>query len=98
MVVGADVTHPQKGSGCPSMAAIVATNDETSAQYLASGRLQKGKQEVSTEISASYLKANLDSVYPRLERYDAREGSCMVRSQQVQNLGGKIAKEYPLLP
>lgn len=47
MVVGADVTHPQKGSGCPSMAAVVATSDESSNQYLGSGRLQKGKDEVS---------------------------------------------------
>lgn len=47
MIVGADVTHPAKGSeGCPSIAAIVATNDDMSSHYLGSARLQKSKDEV----------------------------------------------------
>jgi hypothetical protein len=47
MVMGADVTHPGKNSGdCPSIAAVVAAGDESAARYLASARLQLGKQEV----------------------------------------------------
>ena len=47
MVMGADVTHPGKNSGeCPSIAAVVATDDEASGRYLASARLQPGKVEV----------------------------------------------------
>lgn len=49
MIVGADVTHPGKSlDNCPSMAAVVATNDHRSGHYLGSARLQKGKQEVSS--------------------------------------------------
>ncbi|KAH6666296.1 Piwi domain-containing protein [Halenospora varia] len=46
MIVGADVTHPGTAAeGCPSMAGVVATADDTSFTYLASARLQKSKQE-----------------------------------------------------
>jgi len=45
MIVGADVTHPGKGISCPSMAAVVATSDDHSFHYLASARLQAGKEE-----------------------------------------------------
>ena len=48
MIVGADVTHPGQGDrGIPSMAAVVATNDDSSSHYLGSARLQKSKDEVS---------------------------------------------------
>ena len=47
MIVGADVTHPPKGvEQCPSMAAVVATNDDNSYQYLGSARLQPARKEV----------------------------------------------------
>ncbi|KAI9651393.1 hypothetical protein NHQ30_001435 [Ciborinia camelliae] len=46
MVVGADVTHPGDEEECPSIAAVVATNNEDPSQYLGSARLQEGKQEV----------------------------------------------------
>ncbi|KAA8564202.1 hypothetical protein EYC84_011148 [Monilinia fructicola] len=50
MIIGADVTHPSPenaAKGCPSIAAVVATNDDINNLYLGSARLQKGKQEAS---------------------------------------------------
>jgi hypothetical protein len=49
MIDGADVTHPKEGQqlNCPSIAGVVATDKDESSCYLASARLQKGKQEVS---------------------------------------------------
>jgi len=48
MVVGADVTHPNKDSikECPSMAGLVATYDENYAHYLPSARLQRHNDDV----------------------------------------------------
>ncbi|TGO53459.1 hypothetical protein BOTNAR_0295g00060 [Botryotinia narcissicola] len=45
MIVGADVTHPGNEEGCPSVAAVVATDDDSRFQYLGSARIQEGKQE-----------------------------------------------------
>ncbi|ESZ91812.1 hypothetical protein SBOR_7807 [Sclerotinia borealis F-4128] len=50
MVVGADVTHPGDEEERPSIAAVVATNDEESFQYLGSARLQEGKQEYISDL------------------------------------------------
>ncbi|KAI9054501.1 hypothetical protein LZ554_001659 [Drepanopeziza brunnea f. sp. 'monogermtubi'] len=51
MIMGADVTHPSKGlEDCPSMAGVVATNDDGSSCYLASARLQKGRQEYIQDL------------------------------------------------
>ncbi|KAF5868778.1 putative argonaute-like protein [Botrytis fragariae] len=50
MVVGADVTHPGDEEGCPSIAAIVATDDDSRFQYLGSARLQEGKQEYISDL------------------------------------------------
>ena len=50
LVLGADVTHPGKGSitGCPSIAAIVGSVDGLGGRFLGSMRLQsKDKKEVS---------------------------------------------------
>jgi eukaryotic translation initiation factor 2C len=49
MVVGADVTHPNKDSPeeCPSMAGLVATYEADYAHYLPSARLQVHNDEVS---------------------------------------------------
>jgi eukaryotic translation initiation factor 2C len=49
MIIGADVTHPKEGQQhiCPSMAGVVATDQDNSSCYLGSARLQKGKEEVS---------------------------------------------------
>lgn len=55
MVVGADVTHPGDEEECPSIAAVVATNDEESFQYLGSARLQEGKQEVYDTIYSLFI-------------------------------------------
>lgn len=48
ILVGMDVTHPGPGSssGTPSIAAVVASTNDTFAQYPASLRIQKSKQEV----------------------------------------------------
>ncbi len=49
MIVGADVTHPGPGNDhCPSMAGVVATDEDDTCQYLASARLQKCRQEVNS--------------------------------------------------
>ncbi|KAF7867569.1 uncharacterized protein EAF02_009760 [Botrytis sinoallii] len=50
MVVGADVTHPGNEEGCPSIAAVVATDDDSRFQYLGSARLQEGKQEYISDL------------------------------------------------
>jgi len=56
MVVGADCTHPASGeNGCPSIAGVVATDDDTSFQYLASARLQTCKQEVSSFLDTGEI-------------------------------------------
>ena len=60
MFVGADCTHPgPDAKGCPSIAAVVATNDEVSGQFLASARLQKSRQEVSV-VCAYMQKSELN--------------------------------------
>jgi eukaryotic translation initiation factor 2C len=48
MVVGMDVTHPGPTSvpGSPSIAAVVASVDDTFVQFPASMRIQQGKEEV----------------------------------------------------
>jgi eukaryotic translation initiation factor 2C len=48
MIVGMDVTHPGPTSveGTPSIAAVVASVDDSFVQFPASMRIQKSKQEV----------------------------------------------------
>lgn len=54
MLVGMDVTHPSPGTvrGTPSVAAVVATIDEHFAQFPASLRMQKTKQEMITDLKS----------------------------------------------
>lgn len=49
MMVGIDVTHPGPGSreGTPSIAAVVASVDDSFVQFPASLRIQQTKKEVS---------------------------------------------------
>jgi len=49
MMVGIDVTHPGPGSreGTPSIAAVVASVDDSFVQFPASLRIQETKKEVS---------------------------------------------------
>ena len=53
MMVGIDVTHPGPGSieGTPSIAAVVASVDDSFVQFPASMRIQESKKEVSNSIS-----------------------------------------------
>lgn len=48
MMVGIDVTHPGPGSreGTPSIAAVVASTDNSFVQFPASLRIQQTKKEV----------------------------------------------------
>ena len=48
MLVGIDVTHPGIGSkgGTPSIAAVVASVDDSFVQFPASIRIQESKKEV----------------------------------------------------
>ncbi|KAF8133991.1 Piwi domain-containing protein [Boletus edulis] len=63
MLVGMDVTHPGPGSieGTPSIAAVVASVDNNFAQFPASLRCQKSKQEMITDLSEMMIE--------RLKRY-----------------------------
>jgi len=47
IILGADVTHPLKGSSKPSIAAIVGSVDKHLSRYLGSVRYQPGGKEVS---------------------------------------------------
>ncbi|KAG6860668.1 hypothetical protein C0995_008856 [Termitomyces sp. Mi166 len=53
MMVGIDVTHPGPGSreGTPSIAALVASVDDSFVQFPASLRIQKSKQEMLGELN-----------------------------------------------
>ncbi|KAJ2913428.1 hypothetical protein MD484_g6984, partial [Candolleomyces efflorescens] len=53
MMVGIDVTHPGPGSreGSPSIAAVVASTDDDFVQFPASLEIQKGKQEMVSQLS-----------------------------------------------
>lgn len=53
MVVGMDVTHPSPGSatGTPSVAAVVASVDDTFAQFPVSLRAQLGGQEMIEDLT-----------------------------------------------
>jgi len=52
MMVGIDVTHPGPGSreGTPSIAAVVASVDDSFVQFPASMRIQKSKKEMLDEL------------------------------------------------
>lgn len=51
IVLGADVTHPPKDSalGCPSIAAVVGSNDAEFMNFPGSMQLQAGRQKVSAD-------------------------------------------------
>ncbi|KAH7314219.1 Piwi domain-containing protein [Rhexocercosporidium sp. MPI-PUGE-AT-0058] len=67
MIVGADCTHPADNApGRPSIAGIVATNDETSFHYLASARLQTGKQEYIEDLR-SMIKERVKAWYMKMK-------------------------------
>ena len=53
MMVGIDVTHPGPGSreGTPSIAAVVASVDDSFVQFPASLRIQASKKEVAIWVS-----------------------------------------------
>lgn len=61
MVVGIDVTHPAPGSAsnAPSISAMVASVDNSLAQWPATLRIQRGKQEDVDDL-ASMLKSRLN--------------------------------------
>jgi hypothetical protein len=48
IILGADVTHPLKGSSISSIAAVVGSVDEYFSRYAGSVRYQQGGKEVST--------------------------------------------------
>ncbi|TGO33935.1 hypothetical protein BHYA_0220g00100 [Botrytis hyacinthi] len=63
MVFGADVTHPGNEEGCPSIAVVVATDDDSRFQYLGSARIQEGKKE---RHHAGYYPLTLEPGDPNL--------------------------------
>ncbi|KAJ7577907.1 argonaute-like protein [Mycena floridula] len=66
MMVGIDVTHPGPGSrdGTPSIAAVVASVDDSFVQYPASLRVQKSKKEMLDELA--------DMMVERLKHYEKK--------------------------
>jgi eukaryotic translation initiation factor 2C len=68
MMVGIDVTHPGPGSreGTPSIAAVVASVDDSFVQFPASLRIQASKKEVgyftSTRIMSNAVVQMLDEL------------------------------------
>lgn len=58
MLVGIDVTHPAPGSRpfSPSVAAVVASYESNFAQFPASLRLQKSKQEIVTDLKEMLIE------------------------------------------
>ncbi|KAF2207356.1 hypothetical protein CERZMDRAFT_71606 [Cercospora zeae-maydis SCOH1-5] len=69
MFVGADVTHPGPGSvaHCPSIAAVVASDDRSAVNYPGSLRLQRCKQESIQDLDSMMID--------RLEAWYAKNGS-----------------------
>jgi eukaryotic translation initiation factor 2C len=61
MVVGIDVTHPSPGSlsTAPSVAAVVASTDKSLGQFPCELSIQKGREEMVTDLSAMF-KSRLD--------------------------------------
>lgn len=53
IVIGADVTHPvgHCAPGCPSIAAVVGSVDDNFATFPGSMRLQRGRQEIITDLA-----------------------------------------------
>jgi eukaryotic translation initiation factor 2C len=66
MLIGCDVTHPSPGSleGTPSIAAVVASNDNNFAQYPASLRLQESRKEVSGRPNTALLHCWKSDILP----------------------------------
>ena len=64
MMVGIDVTHPGPGSreGTPSIAAVVASVDDSFVQFPASLRIQKSKQEVYWIENICFCQTIVDDV------------------------------------
>ncbi|CAG8960884.1 hypothetical protein HYFRA_00002421 [Hymenoscyphus fraxineus] len=88
MLVGADVTHPKNGDdGCPSIAGIVATDDPTSGNYLASARLQRGTQEEISDLAAMIK-----------ERVIAWQGKAMAAMDPKKTPAGPKRTPKPALP
>jgi len=69
MLIGCDVTHPSPGSleGTPSIAAVVASNDNNFAQYPASLRLQESRKEMITHLD--------EMIIERLKVYEKFNGA-----------------------
>ncbi|OJA20088.1 hypothetical protein AZE42_07720 [Rhizopogon vesiculosus] len=66
MIVGMDVTHPGPGSieGTPSIAAVVASVDDTFVQFPASLRCQETRKEMITDLAPMMVE--------RLQTYKAK--------------------------
>ncbi len=61
---GADVRHPQPGSGKPSMAAVVGSLDRQNSQFAPRSRPQLAKMEIITvrpSFPAAFLLSDYDA-------------------------------------
>ncbi len=73
ILMGADVTHPSPGGDAnrPSIAALCASMDAKASRYAASIRIQTGRQEIITDLSAM-VKELLKTFYQTCGRKPER--------------------------
>lgn len=90
IVVGIDVTHPSPGSSeeSPSIAGIVASVDSNFAQYPASMRTQKGKQEMVTDLQ--------EMVEERFRLWQKRNGG-RLPTKVIVYRDGVSEGQYPIV-
>ncbi|CAN9251435.1 unnamed protein product [Alternaria alternata] len=89
LVLGADVTHPGKGSltGCPSIAAIVGSVDDLGGHFLGSMRLQsKEKKEIIDEVK--------DMVVERINDWVEKHGGAILPTNILYYRDGVGDSQY----
>ncbi|KAH0537578.1 hypothetical protein FGG08_005644 [Glutinoglossum americanum] len=107
MIVGIDVTHPSPGSmpGAPSIAGVVASIDNVLSQWPASLRIQKGRKEMVTDLTAMfterlrlYRKKNKNALPTRILIYrdGVSEGQYrIVLQEELPLIRAACAAVYP---
>lgn len=89
IVFGIDVTHPSPGSSekSPSIAGVVASVDGNFAQYPASMRTQKGRQEMVSDLA--------EMISERLDLWRKRNGR--LPSRVIVYRDGVSEGQYPIV-
>lgn len=97
MMVGIDVTHPGPGSreGTPSIAAVVASVDDSFVQFPASLRVQGTKKEVPVIPVMKWTRTDFfaSSDARRAAGYDGRASSGLrEEKQRITCSGGRVPR------